>query len=1099
MTNINSTSKTHRILSILVTLGLLLQTLAPTLTLRPQTAVAANTAASLSQVDLNNVGTADAITTQPALLSQPLSVARTQSSFVDLGSQVIITYTIQNTLSPQLLPDVPEDATPEELVDALANFDPTADPHTLRNVILVATVTDDSDIIATSQPADVDGDDFVFQLEHLPPQASATIVVTATTPAAVSAATPLVNAAGWASLNGGAVTAVAAPALALPPAFGDWLLSTMDANTGDIEMLQAVAQTGGDAAAIFAFARALEYEAYRGSLRGTRGTLWSSAGNSLDQSNLLIAMLRASGIPARYRHGTLSTANAQTLIASMFPAPTAILGQVAADLPISDPVNDANLIAEVQDHWWVEAHLDGAWTDLDPSFANAAIGQQFATPTSAGTDRIAEVPDSFRPKITFDLDVEMYNVFNANWLGQSETTLSHTFRTVEIATSSVVLAHQVTSEGQGGLVYANTIHTYNPFLYIEDSDEIIFGESYQELITNFPVATTFITGAWLRFALEDIDGNVTHFERTLKDRLSYEVRTYGGAPAIAVGNASPSIFSELDLYSIAIFPNLVPTAAFETRRAALTQVNVALAADTAEMQQLADLEPLTAAQETEAAQIRARYQRNLGLLLNGVNLSFAEAAGRASQVAQDALFVKAYHDAPRLIILSHEVVDDAAQMNVDLRTTLERTMAHPGQGEPATFGFNLFKGINESWLEGQVLSSMTDKDVLTTAQVMQAASEQEIEFLFIGETNLDLLPTVGLGAEAEARITTAVLNGKVINVPATAPLINGEPAIGWWEIDLETGETIGVMENGLHNALVEYIGALMFGSTVGRLADFMIGATAATFDFMGQQLFKATGEGDFGTPAKKAMSKMNQGLGCLLGDAAGCSGKGKGYIDYGYMVMEAALNYLNENDPPLPDLLIGNTIVTLTQSSATTILSLPANLSGGTITADLQTDFTQLTAADGGLSFYAAALDPLVSGASGGQTAVNHTNSANLTLTNADLQIAALTGSLTSDGQPVALGDGLALANFDGSLAINATAPDTDGVLLDGSGDLFTLTTTPGSSTIAPVDSVQFDVDIATTFSDAFTVTVAAPGRLAGGDGWRGSGNGRSPLRRRRR
>lgn len=63
-----------------------------------------------------------------------------------------------------------------------------------------------------------------------------------------------------------------------------------------MEMLVALGQTGGEPAAIFAFVRGFDY-GYRGSLRGTRWTLWSQAGNSLDQSSLLIAMLRVAGIP----------------------------------------------------------------------------------------------------------------------------------------------------------------------------------------------------------------------------------------------------------------------------------------------------------------------------------------------------------------------------------------------------------------------------------------------------------------------------------------------------------------------------------------------------------------------------------------------------------------------------------------------------------------------------------------------------------------------------------------------------------------------------------------------------------------------------------
>ena len=76
----------------------------------------------------------------------------------------------------------------------------------------------------------------------------------------------------------------------------------MDADYYDEYMVQKASELGNDWQVMFEYVRSLGYESYAGSLRGTRGTLWSEAGNSLDQSSLLIAMLRGSGIPAGYRH-----------------------------------------------------------------------------------------------------------------------------------------------------------------------------------------------------------------------------------------------------------------------------------------------------------------------------------------------------------------------------------------------------------------------------------------------------------------------------------------------------------------------------------------------------------------------------------------------------------------------------------------------------------------------------------------------------------------------------------------------------------------------------------------------------------------------------
>ena len=35
-------------------------------------------------------------------------------------------------------------------------------------------------------------------------------------------------------------------------------------------------------------------------------------------------------------------------------------------------------------------------------------------------------------------------------------------------------------------------------------------------------------------------------------------------------------------------------------------------------------------------------------------------------------------------------------------------------------------------------------------------------------------------------------------------ILDGRPVLGWWEVDPTTGETLSVMENGLHVTAIEY-------------------------------------------------------------------------------------------------------------------------------------------------------------------------------------------------------------------------------------------------------------------------------------------------------
>src|SRR5581483_6428728 len=96
------------------------------------------------------------------------------------------------------------------------------------------------------------------------------------------------------------------------------------------------------------------FQVYTGSLRGARGTLWSKAGNALDRASLLVALLGAAGIPARYVEGSIPAALQKQLILSMVPNDYQVAGCQPVTAQHADPANDAGLLSQVSDHFWVE-------------------------------------------------------------------------------------------------------------------------------------------------------------------------------------------------------------------------------------------------------------------------------------------------------------------------------------------------------------------------------------------------------------------------------------------------------------------------------------------------------------------------------------------------------------------------------------------------------------------------------------------------------------------------------------------------------------------------------------------------------------------------
>ena len=230
------------------------------------------------------------------------------------NDQVTITYTVYN-----------EQADPETGVLLTTTLEPGV-------TFLSSSVTLDG--TTTTQLPDQSGQNLAWSLAPIQGYDRESVAVT------VSLATPIplqldTGASAYAMLDAGAVSASTPAAtlragnvptdssgnslLAPPLDPTDPLAAGSDANDPFIQ--EEAAKLSYDPTQIFDFLHTqIGYNSYTGSLRGARGTLWSSAGNALDVANLGVALMRASGIPAQYVSGTLSQSQAQQLILSMFPA-----------------------------------------------------------------------------------------------------------------------------------------------------------------------------------------------------------------------------------------------------------------------------------------------------------------------------------------------------------------------------------------------------------------------------------------------------------------------------------------------------------------------------------------------------------------------------------------------------------------------------------------------------------------------------------------------------------------------------------------------------------------------------------------------------------
>jgi uncharacterized membrane protein len=758
---------------------------------------------------------APALAAQPSALAQSLSIARVQSAYTAGTLDVI--FTLSNNLPVTRVPDAPPNATDEQLADSFANFDPLQDANTLRSISVTDTLAAGVTLLSASGNATQNGSTLTWQLPDLAPQSSTQITLTLQTPSAGGDFINLDTGAQASALRwGSAINANARSAVIIPTGIdAAYLAATSAADPYDPELIWFTSGFTQDPLAAFTAVQSFRTDLYQGALRGTRGTLWGEAGNSLDKASALIAMLRAAGVPARYRHGTLNTPQAQTLIASLFPAANGVAGYLPIGTPLADPVNDVALIALASDHWWVEAYLPGSgWTNLDPTYPQASVGQAVATPSGDGTDRAVDVPSAVHHTLRVRLKKEQYNSFPVNGMTLSTSyPLDEVFNVSQLAGKRLTLGHLVHEVIQGGL-FVNITRDYTPYVMIEDNGVAYEGTTFQEILTNFPLATTFTTAEWLEYEIHSPDGHTETFTREVKDLIGAAVRRLGGSPQLAVGTSSGPFFGPEDIYVNWVLPNAVSEWAAQRQSVGvLARLKEAGTLSQAMLEIASRYAPGELLNETDEAAYRAaRVDRVLvsEFALASVGLNFARQADAALNDIEAGLRTRLYYALPRVFTVSAIGTPTAGiTRTVDLRHTAVEAIVYPGQAAAARQTAQWIKGLNESILEGEALAQGQDTAPLTTMRVFDEMAAQGIDPVLIQPNDYGLLDAYAFSDDALARVIDALLAGKQILIPSRAVLIDGEPTFAWWEIDPVTGETISVGENGLRVAALEFFVMLL--------------------------------------------------------------------------------------------------------------------------------------------------------------------------------------------------------------------------------------------------------------------------------------------------
>src|SRR5262249_26425451 len=106
-------------------------------------------------------------------------------------------------------------------------------------------------------------------------------------------------------------------------------------------------------------------------------------------------------------------------------------------------------------------------------------------------------------------------------------------------------------------------NTYSPYLEIGDeafpnstNDHALSGQSYQEVLTNFPLGSQALTGLFVDISLSGPNGPTESYERALVDRIGIAARQGLESPHVSISPSEPPALTDYDLFTLNVLPGL---------------------------------------------------------------------------------------------------------------------------------------------------------------------------------------------------------------------------------------------------------------------------------------------------------------------------------------------------------------------------------------------------------------------------------------------------------------------------------------------------------------------------------------------------------------
>jgi len=557
----------------------------------------------------------------------------------------------------------------------------------------------------------------------------------------------------------------------------------------------------------FVFVRdQIKFEPSTGIMKSSQGVLWAQAGNAVEQARLLTELLSLEGEKVRYAQGKLDKEKAVWLIKNIFPEEKDFY--YPENVPLSAPSQDKEILSAIEDHYWVQVLQDNQWMDLDPSFPNAKVGEAYADLEKT----FYRIKKDMLTKFSISLKVEKTNFAEdegddseiqtiLEWQGTLEEVanlpISLTLMANFKATSQTTKKEQdsgitpfsvfggATSETEKAEEEGREL-TYRAELYLE---EVIKEEGQFSQILALPgeekIEKPIIAKVWLQFVLQKPEEPDMKIERILFEKHQKDDR--------------PSLFQR---HSILVTANEIPLEAWEE--------DLSRILDKEKMDKLkSGLEEIKT-QIEEEEDVATLLENSISLENSSgpetgklINLIFASTSDKLTNDLGRALAVDSYYSWPRIIMNSFEGSGDELQVYIDLCQDSKLAISYPGQAVRMKETFLYGRGVMESILEGKIIELLTKNRPLTTAYLMYKAAEKNIPIGIYSYLEQDSLKNFKMPPYVAEKVMKVLDAQHFIIIPEESIEFNGRQRWGWWDLNPQNREVIGVLDTGLHQAMFQ--------------------------------------------------------------------------------------------------------------------------------------------------------------------------------------------------------------------------------------------------------------------------------------------------------